>query len=480
MKTSNQFPFPVAALITLLAIPAFLSGAPPAKEPAEIPAFPGAEGFGSTTPGGRGGKVLFVTNLADSGPGSLRDACEAEGPRIVIFRVAGTIVLKSALVVKNPFLTLAGQTAPGDGICLRDYPFMVATHDVVVRYLRSRLGDTSGQQEDAMDFSRGASHGIFDHCSATWSVDECLSLAGDVSDVTVQWCLIGEALNRSLHKKGPHGFGSLSRANGPVSWHHNLWAHNVERNPRLGDNYGKPPFPTFDVRNNVIYDYGHACSGLTQGNLKVNYVGNYIRPGPSSTARTPIRIGAPSDLLFFIQDNIFEGNEELTADNTQFFYPVEIEGKRQVQTVDEPFQTAPVTTLPANKAYETVLAMVGASQPQRDAVDARIIRTVRTRTGYIIDSEKEVGGWPKLKSAPPPVDSDHDGMPDWWEKRYKLNPLDPSDAAADNDKDGYTNLEEYLNNTDPNRYVNYRDPKNNVSSLGAEQAVSVQTRSKSQ
>ena len=150
---------------------------------------------------------------------------------------------------------------------------------------------------------------ILDHCSATWSVDEALSLAGNITDVTVQWCLIAEALDRSKHAKGAHGYGSLARANGRVSLHHNLWAHNDARNPRLGDNYGRPPYPTFDVRNNVIYDYGGTCSGLTQGVLKVNYVANYIRPGPSSTAKFPIKVGGPSDMLFYIRDNVVEGND---------------------------------------------------------------------------------------------------------------------------------------------------------------------------
>ncbi|HTX64452.1 MAG TPA: hypothetical protein VMD31_01660, partial [Opitutaceae bacterium] len=354
---------------------------------------------------------------------------------------------------------------PGDGICLRDYPFEVATHDVVVRYLRSRLGDVSGQAEDCIDFYHGASHAIFDHCSATWSIDECLSLSGNDSNLTIQWCLIGESLNRSKHPKGPHGYGSLARANGPVSWHHNLWVHNDARNPRLGDNYGRPPYPTFDVRDNVIYDYGEICSGLTQGRLHVNYVDNYIRPGPSSRAAAPIRVGAPSELIYFIRDNIFEGHADLTADNSQFFHPAVIGGKPQVQVVDAPFPAPPVKTGPAAQALELVLASVGASLPVRDPVDARIVGEVRNHGGRIINSQTEVGGWPALKTAAPPVDSDNDGMPDAWEIAHGLNPHDPADAAADNDHDGYTNLEEYLNGTDPNRYVDYRDPKNNVNTL---------------
>lgn len=410
-----------------------------------VPSFPGAEGFGSTTPGGRGGRVIFVTNLDDAGPGSFRAACEAQGPRIVIFRVSGLITLASPIVIKQPYVTIAAQTAPGDGICLRNYTFVIATHDVIVRYLRSRLGDLSRQEADSITLAAGAENVILDHCSATWSVDEALSLAGNVSNVTVQWCLIAEGLNNSKHSKGPHGYGSLSRANGPVTWHHNLWAHNNSRNPRLGDNYGRPPYPTFDVRNNIIYNYGEIASGLTQGVLKVNYVANYIRPGPNSKAPTPIRIGGPSDLSFYIRDNVFEGNAAATADNSQFFEPVVINGKRQVQTVSEPFNAQPVTTVSARRAYEAVLGHVGATLPRRDALDARIVAEVRRRKGSIIDSQTQVGGWPELRSKAAPVDSDNDGMPDSWESRHGLNPHDAADGATDKDSNGYTNVEEYLN-----------------------------------
>jgi pectate lyase len=419
--------------------------------PVAVPSFPGAEGFGAATPGGRGGKVIAVTSLTDDGPGSFRAACEAQGPRIVIFRVSGLITLTRKLVIKNPYITIAGQTAPGDGVCLRNFTFVIATHDVVVRYLRSRLGDVSAQEDDSITLAAGAKNVVIDHCSATWSIDEDLSLAGDVSNVTLQWCLIAEGLNHSKHSKGAHGYGSLSRANGPVTWHHNLWAHNASRNPRLGDNYGRPPYPIFDVRNNVIYDYGEIASGLTQGVLKVNYVANYIRPGPGSMATTPIRVGGPSDLSFYINDNIFEGNSALTTDNSRFFDPVMIDGKRQVQTVDQPFAAPAVRTSSARDALDAVLSTVGASLPKRDSVDARIVAEVREHRGSIIDSQQQVGGWPDLKTATPPKDSDGDGMPDEWERRYGLNPSDPADANLDKDHDGYTNIEEYLNGTEPTK-----------------------------
>jgi hypothetical protein len=205
-----------------------------------------------------------------------------------------------------------------------------------------------------------------------------------------------------------------------------------------------------------MYDYGEICSGLTQGVLKVNYVANYIRPGPSSKASTPIHVGGPSELTFFVRDNVFEDHDALTKDNSQFFDPVVIDGKRQVQIVTQPFAAPVVQISSAQTAYEAVLASVGASLPRRDPVDARIIEEVRKREGSIIDSQQQVGGWPELKSTTPPVDTDNDGMPDSWERRYGLNPRDPSDANSDKDHDGYTNLEEYLNGTSPNKRENRR------------------------
>jgi pectate lyase len=207
---------------------------------AQVSAFPGAEGLGRLAQGGRGGRVIEVTNLNDPGPGSFRAACIAKEPRTVIFCVSGTIDLQTPIVIENPFITIAGQTAPGGGICLKRSALIVETHDAVIRFLRSRPGNLFGDQMDAISIEGESHHVLIDHCSATWSVDECLSPSGRVSNITVQWCLIGESLNRSVHKKGAHGYGSLVRAIGGVTLHHNLWLKNIARNPRLGGKRGIP------------------------------------------------------------------------------------------------------------------------------------------------------------------------------------------------------------------------------------------------
>ncbi len=410
-----------------------------------VPAFPGAEGFGAGTPGGRGGKVIFVRNLDDSGPGSFRDACEMKGPRMIVFRVAGIVDLKKAIRISEPYATIAGQTAPGDGVCFRGSEISIRTHDVIMRFIRSRPGDISEGEVDAINIAGDSRNVILDHCSATWSIDEALSPSGAISDVTVQWCLIAEGLNKSHHSKGAHGYGSLVRAVGGLTLHHNLWAHNNSRNPRLGDNYQKPPYPTFDVRNNVMYDYGSVCSGMTGDILKVNYVGNYIRPGPSSNrAKGQIVFTDTASATYYVKGNFVEGNAARTADNTKMFDRVEAKGRRLVTTVAEPFETPAVKVTSAEAPYQAVLEQVGATRPVRDRVDARIIEEVRAHTGGIIDSQKDVGGWPVYKSTSPPADTDGDGIPDEWEVAHGLNPRDPSDASAV-DGSGYTNIEKYIN-----------------------------------
>ena len=446
----------------LLTIPLICTGVPQTPKnafggpDAKVPAFPGAEGFGAYALGGRGGKVYEVTNLNDSGPGSLRAAVEARGPRIVVFLVSGNIALKKSLIINKPYITIAGQTAPGDGICLKNYPLIIVADHVIVRYIRCRLGDNTRAQSDALSISSGR-HIIVDHCSASWSVDETLSacISGQLGNVTVQWCIISESLNESSHRKGPHGYGSLIRGgwgNG-YTFHHNLYAHHLARLPRPG-NYNErskdPDGFTLDFRNNVIYNWGGSSAGYnadgsnkTDSITKMNFIGNYYRSGANSKRNIAFSESTVSAKAFF-SGNCMNGSypeEPWSLVTFVRFSPKEVKVYKQ----SKPIPVPPVKTDDAIKAYKRVLAQAGAALPKRDAVDVRIVNDVINGTGRIINDEEEVGGWPKLKSEKPPLDNDHDGMPDAWEKVRNLNPNNATDGPKDRDGDGYTNIEEYLN-----------------------------------
>ncbi|SHI58936.1 pectate lyase family protein [Pseudozobellia thermophila] len=419
-------------------------------------AFPGAEGFGAYTRGGRGGKVLYVTNLNDSGPGSLRWAVGEKGPRTVVFAVSGTIELKKRLTIENPYITIAGQTAPGDGICLKGETFLIAADEVIVRYLRVRLGDGmhgkgSLQGKDAISISKGKNI-IVDHCSASWSLDEVLSASTrrpTLTNVTVQWCFITEGLNPSNH-----GYGSLIRGTGGAkySFLKNLYAHHRRRSPRPG-NYNSNPHTEdpegllLDFRNNVIYNWDGGYAGYNADSISVtrlNYVGNYLIPGADSKNNgIAYATGSPYNRSFF-EGNYYGG--ERPADQWQLvdFNESWTDGDIEAYKQNEPFETGPVHTLEAGQAYAQVLETGGAILPKRDGVDKRIISHVKNNQGRIIKSQEDVGGWPPLKSTPPPVDSDADGMPDAWEKDKGLDPYRASDANLVG-ANGYTMLENYLN-----------------------------------
>lgn len=402
-----------------------------------LPAFPGAEGFGSETPGGRAGAVLQVTTLADSGPGSLREALTTPGPRIVVFRVGGTILLEEMIRVRHPYLTIAGQTAPGDGITIRNgshrsTPLRVETHDVVIRHLRIRPGPGGGP--DGLSIGRGRNI-VVDHCSLSWAVDENLAVTGNSRDVTVQWSVIAEGLHDSTHPKGPHSMGDLIGSRGDVSLHHNLYAHNDARNPRIG---GGPK--TVDFVNNVIYNFGSMAGRLSARRLvRVNYVGNVVRPGPSSHPDA-VALGMPNPypVEVFARDNVLPRRGLVDDD---------FEGT----LVKARHPAPPVTTSPAQDAYEAVLRSAGATRPRRDAIDARIVASVRERSGRVIDHPEDVGGWISARGGTAPADRDGDGMPDAWEVRHGFDPDDPSDGSKDADGDGYTNVEEFLNGTHPRK-----------------------------
>ena len=428
-----------------------------------LPAFPGAEGYGAFTPGGRGGKAIFVTTLADYDPskgeapieGSFRKAMGTKGPRMVLFRISGTIFLKNEIAVHEPYLTIAGQSAPGDGICIARSLFRVETHDVIIRYLRFRLGDERQIESGTFQIGKGQ-NAIIDHCSFSWSTDENCTLHGlDTRNLTLQWCLISESLNRSFHPKGEHGHGSLLRSgDGGFSIHHSIYAHNNARNPRPGG-YPDKPGLLLDFRNNIVYDWGDISgySGLER--TRINYVGNYFKPGPSTSegVRTYAFSARTFRTKLYLEDNFMFGAPEKTEANWRMVRKWgDYEGTpKDTNIVAEPFPAPPITTSRAEAAFEQVLAGVGAILPKRDSVDARVVSEMRSGAGRIIDSQKDVGGWPELKAAASPLDSDSDGIPDDWEKRFNLNPTDASDGAQDADGDGYTNLEEYLNGTDPRK-----------------------------
>ncbi|MHC4297886.1 MAG: pectate lyase family protein, partial [Planctomycetota bacterium] len=398
-----------------------LSALSVAEAAASVPAFPGAEGFGAQSLGGRGGEVLSVTNLSDRGPGSLRAAVEAEGPRTVIFRVSGTIALKSALVVSNSHITIAGQTAPGDGICLKNHALVIAADHVIVRYVRCRPGDNSGGEPDAISISSG--HDIIvDHCSASWSVDETLSASsrGGLGNVTVQWCIISESLNKSTHHKGAHGYGALIRGghgNG-YTYHHNLFAHHKARLPRPGNYNDRSEDPegfVFDFRNNVIYNWGGSAAGYNADGsngvssiTKMNFVGNYYKRGVNSSGNLVFSESTRSAKAWFSGNNMNGRIPENPWSLVTFskFSPRDI----QAYVQSEPIPVPPVKTDDAIAAYERVLADAGAVLPKRDAVDARVVAGVRNGAGRIINDADEVGGWPELKCADPPEDTDADGM----------------------------------------------------------------------
>jgi pectate lyase len=388
--------------------------------------------------------VYYVTSLADSGAGSLREGINSakQGPRTILFQVAGTIRLQEDLRIKYPNLTLAGQSSPGDGICLADGALVIEASDVIVRHLRVRPGAKNSKTEDAVTI-RGGTNIIIDHCSASWSVDETLSVVDSAQYVTVQWCIIAESLNQSVHPKGAHGYGSLirPRRDASYSFHHNLYAHHSSRNPRPGT-YDDTTL-RLDFRNNVIYDWGLQAgyNNFTNEFIELNYVGNYLIAGPSTTALDRVFESAGFNTRIYQASNVFDANRNGRADGTDAGW-ARFPG--DLTKEDEPFISPRVQTDPAETALQLVLNHAGALPWNRDSADARVIANVRQQSGRIINSTDEAGGWPELRSVSAPADSDGDGLSDTWERTRGLDPQRP-DNNGDRDGDGYTNLEEYLN-----------------------------------
>jgi hypothetical protein len=490
--------------VLLLAVAAVLTG----SAYGQLPAFPGAEGAGSFTSGGRGTSavpttVFEVTTLYDTtAAGSLRAAINATAThRTIVFRVSGTIHLKSPLKINKANTTLAGQTAPGGGICIADHPVSVSANNVIIRHIRFRLGDrfqnlgmVNGSGDgDALD-GTGVKNIMIDHCSMSWSSDEaCTFYRGD--SITLQWNIISEPLNYSYHfETGDtdfqrHGYGGIWGGRN-ASFHHNLIAHCLGRTPRFDGSRNLPPYTAgqenADFRNNVLYNWGNYSNNGGEGG-NYNIINNYYKYGPDTRTNSSVGVPVRAMILnpykqtsapilpygkYFVEGNYVDGNAAVTANNWQ---GVSMSGGAQADTALAKMVTAfnalPVTTYSAVANYDSVLAKAGAILPLRDSVDMRIVGDVINRTGKIIDVQGDflhgtpyaqtVGAWPELVNYFAPIDTDKDGMPDAWEIANGLNP----NSAADRQliaSNGYTNLENYLNgisgqtgtSTQPSQVVN--------------------------
>ena len=490
-----------------------------------IPAFPGAEGGGMYTPGGRGGKVIVVTSLEDSGPGTFREACETGGARIIVFNVSGVIHLKSPISVRAPYVTIAGQTAPGDGICVAGQSFLIDTHDVVIRHMRFRRGAQDVAFRDDAVGGNAVGNIMIDHCSCTWGLDENISFYRHMYDpsegqyeskdlklptvnVTIQNTISAKALDTYNH-----AFGSTLGGEN-CAFMRNLWASNSGRNPSVGWN------GVFNFVNNVVFNWVHRSSDGGDYTAMFNMINNYYKPGPATPKNNTVgcRILKPeagrSKLNYkvygrvYADGNVMEGYPEITKDNWNGGIQIESQPNTAGYTENmrsyEPFAMPYIKITSANDAYDYVTKHVGANIPCRDIVDERIIEEVKTGIPYydkklakdangdltglspksmgedgqfkyrrlpkdsykigIITDIRQMGGFPEYKGTPY-VDTDGDGMPDEWEIANGLNPNDPSDANKDCTGDGYTNIEKYINGISTKHKVDWRDLKNNYDTL---------------
>ena len=434
------------------------------------------EGGGAAVTGGDGGIVYRVTRLddvkdPDTGlpqAGTLRYAVNQTGARRVVFNVAGTIHLNSELRIKIGSITIDGQSAPGEGICIADYPLVINADNVIVRFVRVRLGDESNTESDAVSVnnSKGV---VLDHLSCSWSVDECVSCYGN-TDFTMQYCIVSESLKNSVHGKGSHGYAGIWGGTN-ASFHHNLLAHHDSRNPRFDHDYVNTHCAgPIDYVNNVVYNWGsnaaYGGEGTDQGagGRHINFVNNYYKPGPSTDSKVKTRLvdpwtscsnctkspgGTVQSPKIYLTGNYMYGSSEVTEDNWKG--STKSAGVSGVATRWTEGMTALVNEQTAEAAYETVLAKAGCSLV-RDALDTRIVEEVREGTGRIIDTQSQVGGWPELQSGDKPQDSDYDGIPDAWETKFGLNPNSSADARAVTLVTGFTNLEVYMRHLVRNLY----------------------------
>jgi len=471
---------------------------------ADMPAFPGAQGGGAFSFGGHGGRPIVVTSLEDSGPGTFREACEQGGARIIVFNVAGIIKLKTPVIIRAPYVTIAGNTAPGDGVCIAGESVWINTHDVVIRYMRFRRGETNvGRRDDSIG-GNPVGNIMIDHVSASWGLDENMSMyrhmfdPGDGSkeqklgtvNITIQNSIFSEALDTYNH-----AFGSTLGGENCM-FVRNLWADNAGRNPSVGWN------GIFNFVNNVVFNWNHRSTDGGDWTALFNIINNYYKPGPVTPKDNPVghRFVKPESGRskldhkefgrVYASGNIMEGNDKVTANNWDGGVQVEelhnAGEYTELMRTDKPLPMPAVTIMTAKEAYSYVLDNAGATLPKRDAVDVRITEQVRTgkitykeintdnayqfehrklnKDSYklgIITDPSQVGGYPEYKGTPY-QDDDNDGMPNDWEQRYGLNPKDAKDAMTDLSGDGYSNIEKYINGIDPKKKVNWKDPKNNV------------------
>ncbi len=466
-------------LITGLVLIAMLAGHGAVQAASGVVAFPGAQGFGANTVGGRGGKVYEVTNTSDSGPGSLRNCVQATGPRVCVFRTGGLIVVKTPLVIRNPYITVAGQTAPGGGITIRTATggdvFATQANQVIMRYLSVRPGPGGSNHGDQIAYDGVAlSNIIFDHMTYSWGVDSDIETWYRVVNFTLQWSIISEALDCSTHPKGCHSKGLMiggyagndgdnTKGSENISLLHNLMAHDGERLPLMQicgtaqviNNVSYNPYWTFSHQQDNCYVPASSGPYIS----RINWIGNYHKKGPDSTSSTDLKV-IPADsgvysagAQVYVRGNIGPSRPNDTLPDS---YWVDSGSRKFIVTT--PAAAPAVTTTDALTAYTSVLNAAGNSKgldcsgnwySRRDAIDTRIVNSVKNGTGRIIDDPSQVGGWITPASGTPCADSDHDGMPDAWELKYGLNAANATDGPMDADGDGYTNLEEYLNGTDP-------------------------------
>jgi len=491
---------------------------------AKVPAFPGAEGGGMYSFGGRGGKVFVVTSLADSGPGTLREACESAGPRIVVFNVAGIIHLEKPIYIEAPYITIDGHTAPGDGVCIADNGLVDNVHDVVIRYLRLRRGNPDIFNRHGVHYGNPVGNIIIDHVSASWGEDQNIdtyrhmyqpkeggpTLKLPAVNVTIQWTITSEALNTYNHAFGGDWGGRNS------GFHHNLFACNTGRNPSIAMTYD------FNFVNNVLFNWRHRTVDGGDSNSLLNIINNYYKPGPATENNAVrYRIVEPSQSWnkanpvshwgkAYVAGNIVEGNDAVTKDNwnggVQFNKSPDADAtgalakgamtdtdllkdvSAQVR-VDQPFPMPPIRMESAADAFNSVLRYAGATLPRRDSVDERAVQETKTGKVWseghefkppqmkglaknnigtagngIITDISQVGGYPEYKGEPI-KDLCADGIPLSWKQKYGLDVNDLSLAQKDLQGDGYTVMDKYLDGLDPSKRIDWKDPRSNVNTL---------------